>query len=157
MADIVKEVKAFLIPTYKTFEKYLNSPTKKDPLIKTLAWIEKRTGIKRIHAFIDCAYHRMPQGIYINKLTNRLVLVAIESEEKEDDTQWLIYWVIYSTFTIAEVFVGTVPIVSKHFGLSVLSADLKQKLIHLWPGYLYIIYSSWPSSWLACIPTESEI
>lgn len=54
---------------------------------------------------------------------------AIESEEKEDDTQWLIYWVIYSTFTIAEVFVGTVPIVSKHFGLSVLSADLKQKLV----------------------------
>ena len=31
-------------------------------------------------------------------------LKAIESEEKEDDTRWLIYWVIYAMFTILETF-----------------------------------------------------
>mmetsp|Transcript_3778 Transcript_3778/g.13009 ORF Transcript_3778/g.13009 Transcript_3778/m.13009 type:complete len:161 (-) Transcript_3778:103-585(-) len=30
---------------------------------------------------------------------------AIESEDKNDDTQWLIYWVVYSTFIILESFI----------------------------------------------------
>jgi len=30
---------------------------------------------------------------------------AIESKEKKDDTQWLVYWVVYSCFTIVETFV----------------------------------------------------
>jgi len=29
---------------------------------------------------------------------------AIESTDKEDDTQWLTYWVVYSAFSIAEFF-----------------------------------------------------
>jgi len=31
---------------------------------------------------------------------------AIESEDKEDDTQWLTYWVVYSFFTVLETFVS---------------------------------------------------
>lgn len=29
---------------------------------------------------------------------------AIESPNKEDDTQWLTYWVVYGVFSIAEFF-----------------------------------------------------
>ena len=29
---------------------------------------------------------------------------AIDSDEKDDDTQWLTYWVVYATFTILEHF-----------------------------------------------------
>ncbi len=38
---------------------------------------------------------------------------AIESPEKADDTQWLVYWVVFSVFSVAEIFsdvvVGWVP------------------------------------------------
>jgi receptor expression-enhancing protein 5/6 len=33
---------------------------------------------------------------------------AIESEEKEDDTQWLTYWVVYAVFNIIETFVDLI-------------------------------------------------
>ena len=31
---------------------------------------------------------------------------AIETKSKGDDTQWLVYWVIFSLFSIVETFVG---------------------------------------------------
>lgn len=33
---------------------------------------------------------------------------AIESPNKEDDKQWLVYWVVYSFFTIIEAFVSII-------------------------------------------------
>jgi hypothetical protein len=33
---------------------------------------------------------------------------AIESPNKEDDKQWLVYWVVYSFFTIIESFVSII-------------------------------------------------
>lgn len=29
---------------------------------------------------------------------------AIESTDKDDDTKWLIYWVVYGVFSVAEFF-----------------------------------------------------
>ena len=29
---------------------------------------------------------------------------AVESEAKDDDTQWLIYWIVYAAFTVVEYF-----------------------------------------------------
>ena len=29
---------------------------------------------------------------------------AVESVEKDDDTQWLIYWIVYAAFTVVEYF-----------------------------------------------------
>lgn len=38
---------------------------------------------------------------------------AIDSEEKDDDTQWLTYWVVYAAFGIMEyftdIFLGWLP------------------------------------------------
>ena len=31
---------------------------------------------------------------------------AIESKEKDDDTQWLIYWVVFAFFSVIEIFTG---------------------------------------------------
>lgn len=31
---------------------------------------------------------------------------AIETKSKGDDTQWLVYWVIFALFSIVETFVG---------------------------------------------------
>ena len=29
---------------------------------------------------------------------------AVESVDKDDDTQWLIYWIVYAAFTVVEYF-----------------------------------------------------
>lgn len=29
---------------------------------------------------------------------------AVESVDKDDDTQWLIYWIVYAVFTVVEYF-----------------------------------------------------
>jgi len=33
---------------------------------------------------------------------------AIESTDKDDDTTWLMYWVVYSSFSIAEIYIDIV-------------------------------------------------
>ena len=33
---------------------------------------------------------------------------AIETHRKDDDTQWLTYWVVYATFTVLESFVEVI-------------------------------------------------
>lgn len=39
-----------------------------------------------------------------------MTIRAIESETKVDDTEWLIYWVVFATFNLVDPFVGTVVI-----------------------------------------------
>ena len=37
---------------------------------------------------------------------------AIETKNKGDDTQWLVYWVIFALFSIVETFVGASLLIS---------------------------------------------
>jgi receptor expression-enhancing protein 5/6 len=33
--------------------------------------------------------------------------LALESAKKEDDAQWLMYWVVFGTFSVFEIFLST--------------------------------------------------
>jgi len=60
---------------------------------------------------------------------------AIESANKDDDTQWLTYWVVYSVFALAEfftdIFLSWIPLywflkvghIYRHLYLHFLNAD----------------------------------
>lgn len=77
--------------------------------------IEKKTGVKRIYLFLGLV------GIFALYLVfgygaDLIVTMlgfaypayqsvkAVESETKDDDTQWLIYWVVFGVFNIVEFF-----------------------------------------------------
>ena len=34
--------------------------------------------------------------------------IAVETKRKDDDTQWLTYWVVYATFTVLESFIEVI-------------------------------------------------
>lgn len=77
--------------------------------------IEKKTGVKRLYLFLGLV------GIFALYLVfgygADLIVTclgfaypayqsvkAVESADKEDDTQWLIYWVVFGVFNIVEFF-----------------------------------------------------
>eukprot|EP00058_Branchiostoma_floridae_P011584 XP_002597072.1 hypothetical protein BRAFLDRAFT_57028 [Branchiostoma floridae] len=91
-------------------EKYLYE---KNAFTDLLAKAEAKTGVKRVYIVyvlltILCLYLAIGYGAGF--LCNLIGFVypayasvkAIESERKEDDTQWLTYWVVYSVFGLAE-------------------------------------------------------
>jgi len=43
-------------------------------------------------------------GIVVQEVHSPCSCKAIDSEEKDDDTQWLTYWVVYAAFGIMEYF-----------------------------------------------------
>ncbi|KAI8508163.1 PREDICTED: receptor expression-enhancing protein 5-like isoform X3 [Branchiostoma belcheri] len=91
-------------------EKYLYE---KNAFTDLLATAEAKTGVKRVYivyglmglfllylaigygASFLCAFTGFVYPAYCS-------VKAIESERKEDDTQWLTYWVVYSVFGLAE-------------------------------------------------------
>uniref|UniRef100_A0A0N4ZUC2 Receptor expression-enhancing protein n=1 Tax=Parastrongyloides trichosuri TaxID=131310 RepID=A0A0N4ZUC2_PARTI len=83
--------------------------------------IEKKTGVKRLHivgGFFVLNILYLIFGHYANLMCNfigfaypaYISVKAIESAPKEDDTQWLTYWVVYAFFSVIETF--SVAIVS---------------------------------------------
>mmetsp|Transcript_23529 Transcript_23529/g.38233 ORF Transcript_23529/g.38233 Transcript_23529/m.38233 type:complete len:196 (-) Transcript_23529:387-974(-) len=96
-------------------EKLDNWLHQKNYFTDVLEKIEQKTGVKRIYQFLGLV------GIFALYLVfgygaDLIVTVlgfaypayqsvkAVESETKEDDTQWLIYWVVFGVFNIVEFF-----------------------------------------------------
>lgn len=90
-----------------------------------LAFIEDKTGVNRLYLFGGCVLFLACYLIF-GYASGFVVAIlgflypayasvkAIESSNKEDDTQWLTYWVVYAAFSIAEffsdIFLGWFPL-----------------------------------------------
>ncbi|CAJ0594676.1 unnamed protein product [Cylicocyclus nassatus] len=85
------------------------------PINNVLATIEQKSGVKRLHIVLGVA---ALQGLYLifghfaELVCNFMGLIypayvsikAIETATKEDDTQWLTYWVVFATLSVVEFF-----------------------------------------------------
>jgi len=108
MAAVMQHIDAFK----SKLEKALNEKNKVNDV---LAQIEAKSGVKRLYIALGCI---ALVGLYLmvgygaQFLCNFIGFIypaycsikAIESSDKNDDTQWLTYWVVYSCFHLVEFF-----------------------------------------------------
>ncbi|XP_061097964.1 receptor expression-enhancing protein 6-like [Conger conger] len=94
------------------FEKFLNE---KNAVTDCLGKIEEKTGVQKKFIFFGAL---AVIGVYLifgygaSLLCNLIgfaypafvSIKAIESSNKDDDTKWLTYWVVYGLFNLAEFF-----------------------------------------------------
>ncbi|XP_012235366.1 receptor expression-enhancing protein 5 isoform X1 [Linepithema humile] len=104
---------ARVVAVKEYLEKVLKDESK--PWAKLYAAAEEKTGIDRLYLFIVSL---VLLAIYLvfglgQQLVCNIVgfvypayqsMKALESSNKEDDTKWLTYWVVFAVFTIVEFF-----------------------------------------------------
>ncbi|XP_075758825.1 receptor expression-enhancing protein 6 isoform X2 [Pelodiscus sinensis] len=97
------------------FQTFLHQP---GLLADLLGWLETQTGVQRYYLATGTITFL---GLYLmfgygaSLLCNLIGFVypayisikAIESSNKDDDTTWLTYWVVYGVFSVAEFFSDT--------------------------------------------------
>lgn len=97
----------------ETLEKALNDETK--PWSPMLKWAEDKSGVKRLYIFVIVVVLvaiYLVFGFAAQLLCNCIGFVypaycsmkAVESKNKEDDTKWLTYWVVFAFFSVIEFF-----------------------------------------------------
>ncbi|GLV43565.1 Receptor expression enhancing protein B [Carabus blaptoides fortunei] len=110
MAAKIQELKS-------TLERTLRDESK--PWTKTLLLIEEKTGVDRLYIFLGFIAFT---GIYLifgygaQLVCNTIGFLypaytsmrAIESPQKDDDTKWLTYWVVFALFSVVEFFADMV-------------------------------------------------
>jgi len=110
---VIKEV---LASYYQQYVELLDrSLHQKNRLTDLLALVEQKTNVKRVYIAqgvigILCLY--MIFGHFAALICNSVGFLypayasikAIESSKKEDDTQWLTYWVVFAAFSVVEFF-----------------------------------------------------
>jgi len=96
-------------------EKIEKALYEKNAITDVLATIEEKTGVKRTYyvaGAVALVAIWLVFGYAASFLASFLGFVypaycsvkAIESTQKDDDTQWLTYWVVYSAFSLVEFF-----------------------------------------------------
>lgn len=62
----------------------------------------------RMGSYLACQFHRffIPRICFVRQYIyfNAFRIKAIESTNKDDDTKWLTYWVVYAAFSLIETF-----------------------------------------------------
>ncbi|KAI6181499.1 Receptor expression-enhancing protein [Aphelenchoides besseyi] len=97
-------------------DKNLHEPGR---IAEILGTVEQKTGLKRLHivggiAALHALY--LLFGHFAALLCNiigflypaYISITAIETLSKEDDTQWLTYWVVFALLNVFEFFSGTI-------------------------------------------------
>ncbi|KAK6730502.1 hypothetical protein RB195_007141 [Necator americanus] len=101
------------------FQKVLDDVDKQlhgeGPVNNVLASIEQKTGVRRLHIVLGVAAMQalyLVFGHFAQLVCNFMGFIypayvsvkAIESSTKEDDTQWLTYWVVFAVLSVVEFF-----------------------------------------------------
>lgn len=92
---------------------------KDNPVTQYLAQAEAKTGVNRVHivlaggVLLTLIVALCFGGEFLMALISFVYpayksIKAIETDDKDDDTQWLMYWVVYSYVTFCEFFIDMI-------------------------------------------------